>query len=112
MKKEDLNCPDCGINNASDFLIAMLDLAEKKYNKPFIYNSGCRCKKHNKKVKGSETSSHLRGLAVDISCKNSRDRFLIVVSLILSGFNRLKVGETYIHADIDGAKFPNCLWLY
>ena len=57
-----------------DFL-AKLDEAREYANIPFIINSAYRSPEHNAKVGGKPGSSHIKGLAVDISAKDSR-RFI------------------------------------
>jgi uncharacterized protein YcbK (DUF882 family) len=45
----------------------ILDPLREKYGKPIHVNSGYRCPALNSAVKGSKTSSHLKGLAADIT---------------------------------------------
>lgn len=96
----------------SEELLNMLDIARKKFGKPIKINSGYRTIAHNKKVGGKPTSSHLKGLAADISCTNSADRFKLEGVLREVGFNRLGVASTFIHVDIDKSKSPNVMWVY
>jgi len=79
---------------------------------PFVITSGYRCKKHNKEVGGSDTSSHLYGIASDIRVKDSRERFEILKALIKEGFTRIGIGKDLIHADRDIDKTPHLIWLY
>ncbi len=98
--------------NMSDELISMLDIARKKYGKSVVINSGYRTVKHNAKVGGTPESSHTKGLAVDIACNNSTDRFKLEGILREVGFKRIGVAKTFIHADIDKDKAQNVLWTY
>lgn len=93
-------------------LLIMLDSARDKANIPFIINSGYRSKSHNIKVGGRDNSSHLKGLAVDIQTLGSRDRFIILKSLIEVGFNRIGIKGSFIHVDIDYDKDINVVWCY
>ena len=79
---------------------------------PFIVNSGYRTEYQNKKVGGKTDSSHLRGYAVDLKCSDSRTRKIMVDSLLKAGFNRIGIGNTFIHADNDSDKYVNMIWLY
>ena len=96
----------------SNEIISMLDVVRKKYGKAIDINSGFRTPKHNAKVGGKVTSSHLKGLAVDISCKNSTDRFKLEGILREVGFTRIGMGSTFIHVDIDKEKTQKVLWTY
>ena len=113
-KRQEFDSPDIKESGAlmdPDFL-KKLDLARHKAAIPFEINSGYRTKDHNKKVGGKRNSSHLIGLAVDISYKDSRSRFIIVKSLMDVGFNRIGIGKTFIHVDDDVYKDQNVIWLY
>ena len=82
---------------------------------PFrIYlTSAIRCKFHNDHtVHAKPTSSHVKGKAVDIRTRNSRERFLILEACILADFKRIGIGKTFIHVDNDIDKDPEVVWLY
>ena len=66
---------------------------------------------HNSDVGGRVGSSHLKGLAVDISCDNSGHRQKILTALIQVGFKRIGIAKSFIHTDLDNEK-PNAIWLY
>jgi hypothetical protein len=93
-------------------LLLMLDEARDKFDKPIHINSGFRTPSHNEVVGGVETSSHLKGLAVDISCNNNSDRFDLINCLLVVGFSRIGVAKTFIHADIDFDKTQGVIWTY
>ena len=64
-----------GINMSGE-LVLMLDEMSEDAGFPFKITSGYRTESHNKKVGGVSSSSHTKGLAVDISCSNSRKELL------------------------------------
>tara|TARA_R110002153_G_scaffold39583_1_gene113804 strand:+ start:256 stop:624 length:369 start_codon:yes stop_codon:yes gene_type:complete len=101
----------------SEKILEMLDLAREKFDKPIKITSGFRTEAYNKDLKArgykaSSKSSHLKGLAVDIQCNNSKDRFELVDILLDVGFNRIGIANTFIHADIDEDKPSNVIWTY
>ena len=101
----------------SEKILEMLDLAREKFDKPIKITSGFRTEAYNKDLKArgykaSSKSSHLKGLAVDIHCNNSKDRFELVDILLDVGFNRIGIADTFIHADIDEDKPSHLIWTY
>ena len=113
-KLSEFDSPDIlgsGKNMNEEFLY-MLDAARKIYGKPMHVNSGYRSEEHNKKVGGVSSSSHLKGLAADISCKNSNERFEMLQAFIKAGFKRIGVASSFIHIDNDKDKSQNVIWTY
>lgn len=111
-KLSEFKCPCCGENKISKELVQKFENARELAGVPFVITSGYRCKNHNKEIGGSPTSSHSKGLAADIKCNTSRERFKIIQTLLLAGFTRIGVGKNFIHCDIDKEKDSNVLWLY
>jgi uncharacterized protein YcbK (DUF882 family) len=93
-------------------LLDMIDKAREIYGKPIHVTSGYRTEDHNRKVGGVDSSSHLKGLAIDVACVRSNDRFEMLTVLIEVGFNRIGVASTFIHVDIDKGKSQNVIWTY
>ena len=94
-------------------LLDMLDLVREKFDKPIVINSGYRTVEHNSSLPNSSpNSSHTKGLAVDIKCTNSTDRYNLINCLLDVGFKRLGIAKTFIHADIDKDKAQGVVWTY
>jgi len=92
-------------------LLRLLEQAREQAGTPFKINSGYRSEDHNAKVGGSPTSSHLKGLAVDISCLTTTQRTKILPALMKVGFTRIGISNSFLHLDVDGTK-PDAIWLY
>lgn len=95
----------------------MLDFAREIYGKPMEITSGFRTEEYNQDLKArgyaaSPKSSHLKGLAADIACTESADRWDMIDSFIKAGFNRIGVAKTFIHVDCDPDKTPFVIWTY
>jgi len=107
-------CPCCGVEGIKEELVFRLQKAHDFLPKGsvMIINSGFRCEKHNRdpKVGGSETSSHLKGVAVDIKCEFSSYRFYLFNALLQAGFKRIGPKKNFIHVDLDGSKDQNVIW--
>jgi len=104
------DAPGTGKNMKKEFL-TKLDKARAIADVPFKITSGYRSKETNKRAGGVSTSSHLKGLAADISCKDSSTRQKIVNALIQAGFTRIGIADTFIHCDTDKDK-QDAIWLY
>ena len=100
-----------GLNMDKCFL-EMLDNARDIAGIPFVINSGYRTLEHNAKVGGVNSSSHTKGVAVDIACNESRARFVIVSALKDAGFTRMGISDSFIHVDSDSDKAKNVIWTY
>ena len=100
------------VNPVSD-LISKLQTARDILGHSIIITSGVRCKAHNNDpdVGGSEFSSHLGGLAADIKCEHSRQRWDLVDALKEAGFTRIGPKKTFVHCDVDPNKPTDVLWL-
>jgi len=111
---KEFDSPDViGSGNKMDKkFIEKLDYARSNAGVPFKINSGYRTNKWNEKVGGRIGSSHIKGLAADIQAIGSRDRALIVKSLLDVGINRIGIAKTFIHCDVDKDKDQDVIWLY
>jgi len=93
-----------------DFL-AKLDKAREYAGMPFVINSAYRSPEHPESIK-NPTSSHIKGLAVDIRTTDSRTRYKVLEALIHVGFNRIGIADSFIHVDDDKEKSNNVVWTY
>jgi len=78
----------------------------------FKITSGYRSPAHNEKVGGVPNSSHTLGHAVDIYAPTSRQKYLIINSLLQAGFNRIGVAKNFIHVDDDPSKNEDVIFTY
>lgn len=75
-----------------EFVARQLEIIRSYYNKPMFISSGFRTKELNTLLKGSKTSQHMQGLAVDINLKSKNENklfFNLVNKLIQE--NKIKV---------------------
>jgi len=113
-KPEEFMCRcGCGQIIIDDKLIEKLDKAREAAGVSFTITSGYRCEKHNANVGGVKDSAHIKGMATDIACPDSRTMFLIV-SACLNHFDRLGINfsKKFIHVDVDPAKDKKVLFSY
>ena len=89
----------------------VLDEAREFAGIPFVINSAYRSPNHPLSVK-NPSSSHIKGLAVDIKATDNATRYKIVEALIRVGFTRIGIADTFIHVDLDFDKRQNIIWTY
>jgi uncharacterized protein YcbK (DUF882 family) len=104
--------PACSLQDMQQGTMDKLDAAREAAGIPFVLNSAYRSVAHEKKQGRNGTSSHTKGMAVDIRCNSNENRMKIVRALLEAGFVRIGIGKTYVHADDDPAKSQNVMWHY
>lgn len=92
-------------------LVDKLNSARHVAGTPFIITSGKRSIESNERAMGVESSSHLKGLAVDLRVTGDDTRYLMVKGLLAAGFTRIGVYNLHIHVDIDTEKNAERLWV-
>lgn len=108
---EDPGEPGSGAKMNIEF-IRLLDLIRGDCGYALVVNSGYRSVIHNIAVGGKTNSAHMKGLAADIACTNSSQRYEIVKSALRWGIRRIGIGETFVHLDMSMDLPQDCLWLY
>lgn len=97
--------------------LEMLDKARERASVPFKITSGYRVPADIERLakrgyKVSKNSSHLKGLAADISILDSVTRYKVIEGLLYAGFTRIGIADTFIHVDCDPDKPQNVIWTY
>jgi len=98
-------------DNMNKEFLFVLDEAREIAQIPFFINSAYRSPTHPESIK-NPTSSHIKGLAVDIKATDSTTRFKIIESLLSVGFTRIGIADTFIHVDLDFDKSQDVIWTY
>lgn len=101
-------------------LVAMLDRARHRADIPFVITDGLRTPETNTDPNAVMDSAHLKGLAVDLRCRDSRSLWRIVEALMSVGFKRIGLyfsvdegvaSPTHLHIDTDLTKPQEVFWL-
>lgn len=104
--------PKCSVSDMDEDFLDKLLLAQKCAGLKFRINSAFRSVQYEKSKGRSGKSSHCLGKAVDISCSDSKRRYIILTALLLTGFNRIGIGKTFIHVDDDLSKSHPVIFHY
>lgn len=103
--------PSCSSSDMSEELISRLEYARALCGFSFKITSAFRSVDYELEKGRTGSSSHCKGLAVDISCYSDDRRYILVQNLLRAGFTRIGIASTFIHADIDFSKNAS-IWLY
>ena len=96
------------VSNLEQLVDKILDPLREEYGKPIRVNSGYRCEKLNKAVRGSNTSQHRYGLAADITAGSKHENknlFMLAQQLNLP-FDQLIDEKNYSWIHISFSKKP------
>lgn len=104
--------PPCNIDDMSRNFMELLDSARHIANIPFIPTSGFRSEIWEREQGRDGSSSHTKGLAIDLKATTSAERFKIIDALLSIGLNRIGIGENFIHVDADKNKPAKVMWHY
>lgn len=96
--------PSCRIGDMDLDFLDLMDRVREAAGIPLVLNSAYRTVAWEKKQGRTGTSSHCKGIAVDIRCNTSANRFRIVKAAIECGVPRIGIGKTFIHLDTDRDK--------
>lgn len=102
--------PACSIDQMDEAFLLKLDDARALCSVPFVITSAYRSPEYERTKSRPGTSSHCKGLAVDLRCSTASDRLKILVCLIAVGFRRIGLYNGFIHVDMDTSK-RSSLWL-
>jgi zinc D-Ala-D-Ala carboxypeptidase len=110
----DCKCGRCAVTgyDMRPAFVERLETARVAARMPFVITSGMRCEGHNRAVGGVDSSSHTRGWAADIACRDSGSRMRIVRALLGAGFTRVGIARTFVHVDADPDLPPEVVWVY
>lgn len=103
--------PACSLLDMDFNFMSKLDYARKVAGIPFVVNSAFRTKEYELSKGRTGTSSHCKGVAVDIRCNSTLSRYRIVFAALSANIRRIGIGKNFIHLDCDSTK-PDAIWLY
>lgn len=111
--KEFKNCsPSCSINDMDKEFMDKLDILREKAGIPLVITSAYRSREWDLSKGRSGNGAHTKGVAVDIRCNNSHNRFLILKAALEIGFKRIGIANTFIHVDDDSSLPQEVIWGY
>ena len=104
--------PPCSLQDMKQELMNVLDSIRMEIGIPLTITSAFRTVDYEHMKGRAGTSSHVLGLAADISITDSLTRFKVTQSAIKHGVTRIGIGNGFIHLDIDTNKPQNVMWVY
>ena len=104
--------PSCSLQDMDQEFMNKLDQLRELAGIPLVINSAFRSVQYEKTKGRNGTSAHVLGLAIDIRCNNSQNRFKVLESALKLGFKRIGVAKSFIHLDISKKHSQNVVWTY
>ena len=104
--------PGCSQEELNPFLVDRLQYFESLLSFRPTYTSAYRSQGWERSKGRKGDSSHCKGLAVDISARDSHTRYLIVKNALLCGFSRIGIGKYFVHLDLDETKAHHIIFHY
>lgn len=103
---------DHEVDGLDQKLIDMLDRMRDSAGIPIVITCGERTPEHNAELATSVSdSAHLKGLAADLHCADSKTRYKLIKAALAVEFRRIEIGTAHIHVDIDPDKPQEVMWL-
>lgn len=104
--------PACTIEQMDAGFLSHLDEVREEAGIPMVLTSAHRSVSWEKAHGRSGEGAHPKGVAVDILCRTSQNRYKIVKAALKCGFRRIGIGETFIHLDDDTTLPQEVIWDY
>ena len=104
--------PSCKVSDLHPALVDAVTLAQKMAGFQFTITSAFRSQDWERNHGRKGSSSHCKGLAVDVSTIDSHTRFKVVAAAIYAGFPRIGIGKRFVHLDIDETKAHPIIFHY
>ena len=92
-------CPPCNvIDNLLKLVALVLQPARVEFQSWIYVTSGYRCKRLNEAVGGSPNSDHMRGQAADVTCKDVKGLYDLILALDLPFYQLIHYrGRNFLH---------------
>ena len=112
-EKEFNRCtPSCSLQDMNQEFMNKLDQLRELSGIPLVINSAFRSVQYEKSKGRNGTSAHVLGVAIDIRCNDSQNRFKVLEGALKLGFKRIGVANSFIHVDISKKHAQNVIWTY
>jgi len=105
----EFDCSETGKNEMNKDFLQSLDHLRGICGFPFVITSGYRSPLHSVEAAKDKPGTHTLGIAADIACTGSVDRFNLVSNAIRHGFSGIGIAKTFIHLDMRNTEV---MWVY
>lgn len=104
--------PSCYISDMRPEFLELLDRIREKAGIPLVLTSAYRSPAWERKQGRTGTGAHTLGVAVDIRCNTSQNRYKIVRAALACGITRIGISKTYVHIDASRDHAQGVIWHY
>ena len=102
----------CSIEQMADRFLSIMDEVRERAGIPLVVTSAYRSREWEREHKRTGNSAHPRGVAMDIRCNTSNNRWRISRAALAVGIRRIGIGKNYLHLDCDDSLPQNVIWHY
>lgn len=110
--EKEFNDIGCSLSDMNEDFMILIEKIRKICDFSFIITSAYRTKEYELKKGRNGTSSHCKGIAIDIKANKDSEKYLIVQTALSCGINRIGIGSNFVHLDVDKDKTQNVIWTY
>lgn len=107
-----LKCSHCGMEGVKQEALDKLQLIRDDFGKGMRITSSFRCSKHPVEARKSKPGTHNKGVAFDIACTSSADRYTLVELAYKHGAKGIGIHKSFVHIDFDETRPATVMWLY
>lgn len=104
--------PPCSISQMDGGFLDLMDRVREAAGIPLVVNSAFRTRSWELAKGRSGSSAHTKGLAMDIRCNTSQNRYKIINAALACGIRRIGIGKSFVHLDNDPSLPQGVIWDY
>lgn len=104
--------PSCKFEDLNSRFVEQLLFAQRYVGFQFTITSAFRSQAYEREKGRKGDSAHCKGLAVDISTRDSHTRYKVVLACAMAGISRIGIGKNFVHVDVDETKAHPIIFHY
>jgi len=104
--------PPCSLQDMKQSTMDLADRIRDRAGIPIVLTCAHRSREWDKARGRTGTGSHPEGMAFDIRCNTSHNRWKIISAAIAEGATRIGINSGFVHIDNSPNQVQEVVWLY